>query len=211
MLQAENIFYRPKQEQATADLKRSRFNRYEGDQLTYLQVYKQWVKNNYSNSWCSRNFVNTKAMRKAQDIRKQLVTIMERYNLPIKSCKKDTIKVQQAITSGFFQNTAKKDLKDGYRTLVENQPCYIHPSSSLFHHQPKWVVFFKILFTSREYMRDIISIEPQWLIELAPNIFKKTDVMTISKRKRNEKIEPLFKHGEQDGSWRISRVVYQDK
>jgi len=211
MLQTDNVFHRPKHEQSAADIKRNKFNQQEGDQVTYLEVYNQWVKNNYSNSWCSRNFVNSKSLKKAQDVRKQLIAIMDRYGLPLESCGKDVTRLQKAMCSGFFQNISKKDLTEGYRTLIENQPCYIHPSSSLFHQQPQWCVFFKILFTSREYMRDVLVIEPQWLIDLAPNFFKKTDVSKISRIKQSEKIEPLFKHGEQDGSWRISRVVYQDK
>lgn len=37
-----------------------------------------------------------------------------------------------------------------------------------------------------------MAIEPKWLVEVAPQFFKVADVNKISKRKRQEKIEPLF-------------------
>eukprot|EP00493_Phyllostaurus_siculus_P026476 UN26821 len=56
MLQAENIFQRPKEEQAAADQKKAKFNQPEGDHFSYLEVYKQWTDNHYANSWCRKNF-----------------------------------------------------------------------------------------------------------------------------------------------------------
>ena len=38
----------------------------------------------------------------------------------------------------------------------------------------------------------VTAIEPKWLIEVAPQFFKVADANKISKRKRQEKIEPLF-------------------
>lgn len=56
------------------------------------------------------------------------------------SCGKNTARVQKAICSGFFRNAAKKDPQEGYRTLVDSQVVYIHPSSALFNRQPDWYV-----------------------------------------------------------------------
>ncbi|KAL6296128.1 hypothetical protein ACE6H2_004270 [Prunus campanulata] len=39
-----------------------------------------------------------------------------------------------------------------YRTLVENQQVYIHPSSALFQKQPDWVIYHELVMTSKEYM-----------------------------------------------------------
>jgi len=61
-----------------------------------------------------------------------------RHKLDVVSCGKATSKVQKAICSGFFRNAAKKDPQEGYRTLVDGQVVYIHPSSALFNRQPEW-------------------------------------------------------------------------
>ena len=61
-----------------------------------------------------------------------------RHKLDVFSCGKNTARVQKAICSGFFRNAAKKDPQEGYRTLVDSQVVYIHPSSALFNRQPDW-------------------------------------------------------------------------
>lgn len=64
-----------------------------------------------------------------------------RHKLDIVSAGKNTARVQKAICSGFFRNASKKDPQEGYRTLVDGQAVYIHPSSALFNRQPEWLVF----------------------------------------------------------------------
>ena len=32
---------------------------------------------------------------------------------------------------------------------------FIHPSSSLFQHQPQWVVYHELVLTTKEYMREV--------------------------------------------------------
>jgi len=62
---------------------------------------------------------------------------------------KNLIKVRKAIVSGFFANTAKKDPQEGYKTLVEGQPVYIHPSSSLFQKNPDYVLYHELVLTTK--------------------------------------------------------------
>ena len=78
MLQAQNIFYRPREKQAQADQKRAKFFQPEGDHLTLLAVYEAWKAKNFSGPWCFENFVQSRSLRRAQDVRKQLLTIMDR-------------------------------------------------------------------------------------------------------------------------------------
>ncbi|KAG9133366.1 hypothetical protein Leryth_026030, partial [Lithospermum erythrorhizon] len=92
------------------------------------------------------------------------------------------------------------DPQEGYRTLVENQPVYIHPSSALFQRQ-RWVIPQTCL-DSKEYAG--LVIDPKWLIELAPRFFKTTDPTKMSKRKRQERIEPLYDRYHEPNSWRLS-------
>lgn len=63
-----------------------------------------------------------------------------RHKLDVVSAGKNTARIQKAICSGFFRNASKKDPQEGYRTLVDGQAVYIHPSSALFNRQPEWFV-----------------------------------------------------------------------
>ncbi|XP_042486081.1 probable pre-mRNA-splicing factor ATP-dependent RNA helicase DEAH5 [Macadamia integrifolia] len=205
MIQTGNIFYRPREKQAQADQKRAKFFQPEGDHLTLLAVYEAWKAKNFSGPWCFENFVQSRSLRRAQDVRKQLLTIMDRYKLDVVSAGKNFTRIRKAITAGFFFHAARKDPQEGYRTLVENQPVYIHPSSALFQRQPDWVIYHELVMTTKEYMREITVIDPKWLVELAPRFFKVSDPTKMSKRKRQERIEPLYDRYHEPNSWRLSK------
>jgi ATP-dependent RNA helicase DHX8/PRP22 len=205
MLSVENPFYRPKDKQAQADMRKAKFHQAEGDHLTLLAVYRGWEASKFSSPWCFENFVQARSMRRAQDVRKQLVTIMDRYRLLLISAGKNYKLICKAITAGFFTNTAKKDPSEGYRTLVDQNPVYIHPSSALFNKNPEYVIYHELVLTTKEYMRSIMVIDAKWLTELAPNFYKSADPNKITKQKRKEKIEPLFDRFNPKDSWRLSR------
>ncbi|MCL7033801.1 hypothetical protein MKW94_025412 [Papaver nudicaule] len=178
MIQTGNIFYRPseEEEQEEADQKRAQFLHPEGDHLTLLAVYEAWKANNFSAPWCFENFVQPRSLRRVQD-------------LGIVSAGKNSTIVRRAIAAGFFFHAAKKDPQaGGYRTILQNQQVYIHPSSALYHIQPDWVVYQGLFLTNNEYcMHEITVIDPKWLAEFAPRSFKTADSFKMSKRKRQDK------------------------
>ncbi|XP_060951532.1 LOW QUALITY PROTEIN: ATP-dependent RNA helicase DHX8-like [Limanda limanda] len=208
MLSVQNVFYRPKDKQALADQKKAKFHQAEGDHLTLLAVYNSWKNNKFSNPWCYENFIQARSLRRAQDIRKQMLGIMDRHKLDVVTCGKATVRVQKAICSGFFRNAAKKDPQEGYRTLIDQQVVYIHPSSALFNRQPEWVVYHELVLTTKEYMREVttIDIDPRWLVEFSPAFFKVSDPTRLSKQKKQQRLEPLYNRYEEPNAWRISRA-----
>ncbi|KAF9270686.1 P-loop containing nucleoside triphosphate hydrolase protein [Marasmius fiardii PR-910] len=206
MLSVQSVFYRPKDKQGQADSKKAKFHQPEGDHLTLLTVYNGWKNANFSNPWCYENFLQVRSMRKAQDVRKQLLGIMDRHKHDIISAGKDYNRVRRAICSGYFRHAAKKDPQEGYKTLVEGTPVHIHPSSALFNRAPEWLVYHELILTTREYCHNVTAIEPKWLVEVAPQFFKVADAHKISKRKRQEKIEPLYNKYEKPDEWRLSKV-----
>ncbi|XP_023012219.2 ATP-dependent RNA helicase pea isoform X1 [Leptinotarsa decemlineata] len=206
MLSVQNVFYRPKDKQALADQKKAKFNQPEGDHLTLLAVYNSWKNNKFSNAWCYENFVQVRTLKRAQDVRKQLLGIMDRHKLDVVSAGRNTVRIQKAICSGFFRNASKKDPQEGYRTLVDGQVVYIHPSSALFNRQPEWVIYHELVQTTKEYMREVTTIDPKWLVEYAPAFFKFSDPTKLSKFKKNQRLEPLYNKYEEANAWRISRV-----
>ncbi|KAL9242097.1 hypothetical protein vseg_016132 [Gypsophila vaccaria] len=205
MIQTGNVFYRPREKQAQADQRRAKFFQPEGDHLTLLAVYEAWKAKNFSGPWCFENFIQSRSLRRAQDVRKQLLSIMDKYKLDVVSAGKNFTKIRKAICAGFFFHAARKDPQEGYRTLVENQPVYIHPSSALFQRQPDWVIYHELVMTTKEYMREVTVVDPKWLVELAPRFFKVSDPNKMSKRKRQERIEPLYDRYHEPNSWRLSK------
>ncbi|KYN99681.1 putative pre-mRNA-splicing factor ATP-dependent RNA helicase PRP22 [Plasmodium gaboni] len=210
MLSVQNIFYRPQNKALLADKKKNKFIMPQGDLITYLNIYNKWKENSFSNYWCHENFIQSRALKRAQDVRKQMLSIFEKYNYQVKKSthKNDSTKyvnICKSICSGYFNHVCKRDTQQGYTTLLTNQQVFIHPSSTLFNKNPLFVVYHELVLTNKEYIRDCTIIQPQWLIQLAPNLFIPADEKKISKIKLREKIEPLHNYYEEPNAWRLSR------
>ena len=200
----QSVFHRPKEKQKQADDKKAKFNDQHGDHLTLLNVYNAWRDSNFSTPWAYENFIMPKAMKRVQDVRKQLVQIFQRHKLPVISCGRNTMKVRQALCSGFFKNSARKSQEGNYATLVEGTPVYMHPASALFGKPAEFVVYHSLVETTKEYMHVCTSIEPKWLVETAPTFFKVAPTDKLSKRKKAERIQPLHNKYAGEDDWRLS-------
>lgn len=205
MLQVQNVFYRPKEKQGTADEHRASFFQPEGDHFTLLAIYTAWKKANFSRFWCHENFIQIRALKTAHETRKQLIGIMERHNLSLVSANLFVTRIQKAVTSGYFFHVARKDAQDEYKSLVEQQAMYIHPSSALFQRKPDCVIYHTTTVTNKEYMREVVSIDPDWLIQMAPRFFRPSKLHKLSRRKRFERLEPLYDRYHDPKAWRLSR------
>ncbi|PHT96770.1 hypothetical protein BC332_34304 [Capsicum chinense] len=60
-----------------------------------------------------------------------------------------------------------------YKTVRTSQEVYIHPSSVLFRVSPKFIMYHSLVSTDRQYMRNVITIDPSWLTEAAPHFYQK--------------------------------------
>lgn len=206
LLTAQNIFYRPKDRQTQADARKARFFHADGDHLTLLTVWQSWAQHKFASQWCYENFIQSRSMKRAQDVRRQLIGIMDRYKQKLRSCGRDWDKVRLALCAGFFTHVARKDPhENGYRTMVDNQQVFLHPSSALFPRPPEWVLYHELIMTTREYMREVTAIDPKWLVKVAPTFFKAVDPRIMSKRKKEEKIVPLHNKYEKPDEWRLSK------
>jgi len=199
----QTIFHRPKDKQQQADQRKAKFHDPNGDHLTLLNVWNGWKLSKFSKPWCFENFIQPKNMARVKDVRDQLLTIMERHRLKIVSCGRDTTPVRKALCSGFFRNSARKE-QDGFKTLVEGNNVFLHPSSALFGKSMNVVIYGSIVETSREYMHNVTCIEPKWLVEVAPTFFKQAPTDRLSKRKQAERIQPLHNRFAGEDDWRLS-------
>lgn len=180
MLSVNNaIFYRPKDKAVHADNARLNFARGGGgDHIVLLNVYNQWVEANYSTQWTYENFVILRALKTARDVREQLEGLCDRVELARQSNRSDHEPVRKAMCAGYFYHTAKLDSSGHYKTVKKAQTVYIHPSSCLvkLEEVPRWVIYHELAFTTKEYMRNVLPIKGDWLLELAPHYYKAKDV-----------------------------------
>ena len=183
-----SIFYRPKDKALHADNAKLNFYRPGGDHLALLNCYNQWKETNYSAQFCYENFVQIRSMRRARDIKDQLIDLCERVEIDTKDPELSIFEdeyntnIRKAITAGYFYNGAKYQKNGFYKTVKSNRQVQIHPSSLLMKDQPEWVLYHELVYTSKEYMRNVLEIEPEWLIEIAPHFYKESDIKEEKKR-----------------------------
>ncbi|CCF59307.1 hypothetical protein KAFR_0G02760 [Kazachstania africana CBS 2517] len=205
MLSVQNVFYRPKGKQQEADLKKVNFHHPYGDHLTLLNVFKAWERNNYSERFCELNFLHYRHLKKANDVRKQISQLLQKFGLPVTSCHGDPDVIRKTLVSGFFMNASKRDSQVGYRTIRGNNVVGIHPSSSLHGKEFEYVIYHSLVLTAKEYMSQVTSIEPGWLIEMAPHFYK--EIGSDSQSRKRLKIQPLYnKFSKDQNSWRLSSI-----
>uniref|UniRef100_A0A1J3K7M0 RNA helicase n=1 Tax=Noccaea caerulescens TaxID=107243 RepID=A0A1J3K7M0_NOCCA len=173
-----SIFYRPKNQQYIADNARMNFyTENVGDHIALLKVYNSWKETNYSSQWCYENFIQSKSMRRARDIREQLAGLLKKIGVELTSNPNDLDAIKKAILAGFFPHAAKLQKDESYARVKEPQTVYVHPSSGLFGESlNKWLVYHELVFTSREYMRHVTEMKPEWLVEIAPHYYQLKDI-----------------------------------
>ncbi|KAM6994732.1 pre-mRNA-splicing factor ATP-dependent RNA helicase DHX16 isoform 1-T1 [Tautogolabrus adspersus] len=187
MLSVNNsIFYRPKDKVVHADNARMNFVVPGGDHLVLLNVYTQWLESGYSTQWCYENFIQFRSMRRARDVRDQLEGLMDRIEVEVVSSQGDSLPIRKAVTAGYFYHTARLS-KGGYKTVKHQQTVYVHPNSSLFEEQPRWLIYHELVFTTKEFMRQVIEIDSGWLLEVAPHYYKSKELEDSSSKKMPRK------------------------
>ncbi|KAG5050610.1 hypothetical protein JHK87_002808 [Glycine soja] len=163
----KSIFYRPKDKQVYADNAMMNFHTGNvGDHITLLRVYNSWKKTNYS----------TQCMRQTRDIRDQLAGLLERVEIELTSNSSDVDAIKKSITSGFFPHSARLQKFGLYKTIKHLQNVRIFPGSGLAQVLPRWVVYHELVLTTKEYMRQVTEINPEWLVEIAPHYYQLKDV-----------------------------------
>jgi len=189
MLSVPTVFFRPKDREEESDAAREKFFVPESDHLTLLNVYQQWKSNDYRGDWCNDHFLQVKALRKAREVRSQLLDILKQLKIKLTSTP-DWDVVRQAVCSAYFHNSAKQKGIGEYVNTRNGMPCHLHPSSALYGlgYTTEYVVYHELLLTTKEYMQCVTAVEAQWLAELGPMFFsvKDSDTSLLEHKKKQK-------------------------
>lgn len=176
LLSVPNVFLRPGSARKRADEMKAQFEHPDGDHLTLLNVYHAFKSSDETAQWCWDHFLSHRSLKSADNVRSQLRRIMERNNLELLSTpfedKNYYVNIRRALTSGFFMQVAKKSTSGkNYTTMKDDQSVLLHPSTGM-RHTPEWVLYNEFVLTSKNYIRTVTAIKPEWLLELAPAYYK---------------------------------------
>jgi len=94
------------------------------------------------------------------------------------------VRIRKAIAAGFFPHAARLEHDGSYRTLKKKLSVHIHPSSCLFPKPnpdgspssvkpPNTVIYHELVKTKKEFMRQVVVVELDWLTKIAPHYFVK--------------------------------------
>lgn len=206
MLSVPNVFVRPNNARQLADEMKALFAHPDGDHLTMLNVYTAYqddkAQSNLS-QWTYDHFLSLRSLKSADNVRSQLKRLMERNGLELISTPYDDPdfynNIRKALVSGYFMQVASKPNNNGknYMTIKDNQDVFLHPSTVMAPDN-RWVIYNEFVLTTKNYIRTVTAVKPEWLLELAPqyydlSTFKSGDAKlslerTAAKLQKNKKV-----------------------
>lgn len=74
-----------------------------------------------------------------------------------------------------------------YLTLKDEQVVMIHPSTVL-DNKPQWIMYNEFVLTSRNYVRTVTHIRPEWLFEMSKDYFDLSEFKNSDSKRKLEKI-----------------------
>lgn len=206
LLSVPQIFVRPNNNRKRADEMKNLFAHPDGDHLTMLNVYHAFKSPEAQanpKQWCHDHFLSLRALQSADNVREQLKRIMLTHDVDLISTpfedKKYYENIRKALVAGFFMQIAKRDGNGkAYITVKDNQNVLLHPSTVLGQ-DSEWVLYNEFVLTSKNYIRTVTAVKPEWLLEISPvyydlKDFKKGEVLNglnraAEKLRRREKLK----------------------
>ena len=189
MLSVQGVFYNPphnadKRREYESALKE--IGSKEGDHVTLVQVYREFIASGKDPEWCEAHYVNRRILVRAGEVRKQFWRYLQK-NAPkgyqLQSCEEDMESLRKCVVAGFFSNAARSHGSGDYITAKDGRQVAFHPSSMMYKlsQVPSWVVYHDCILTSQEYIREVSVINPLWLMELAPHFYQLQDHVSATR------------------------------
>lgn len=72
----------------------------------------------------------------------------------------------------------------------------LHPSTSL-DHKPEWCLYNEFVLTSKNYIRTVTEVKPEWFFQIAPEYF---DLEELKNSETKRKLERVYKRVREDSS-----------
>jgi HrpA-like RNA helicase len=125
--------------------------------------------------WCFSNYINYRTMKNADNVRTQLARLMTKFGLNLVSPDFNSrdyyVNIRKALLSGFFMQVAHCERSGNYVTVKDHQIVSLHPSTVLSH-KPEWVIYNEFVLTSKNYIRTVTDVRPEWLLTIAPQYYE---------------------------------------
>jgi pre-mRNA-splicing factor ATP-dependent RNA helicase DHX15/PRP43 len=171
------------------------------DLMSVWNAFSAFEEHPNQSQFCKDNFLNYRTLSSALNVKKQLLKRVQRCSNLGYSFSTDqeipdphilSINVKKSFLEGFYPNIAHLKNSGSYQVLKENHIVLIHPSSALKKKQP-FVLYLDFVLTSRNYIRMLSPIEPNWLVKMFPDYYSHQNISNPEVKQIFRKIQSSFK------------------
>ncbi len=180
-LSTHSPFVLPQGEEMDARRAHHSFRDIQGDFVSYVKLYRTYLKQQSREQFCKKNFLDEKVMAEIENIVLQLSDIVASQQIPI--CGGGAMDDYLCcIASGMIQFVCVREGRENFRTLTADH-ISIHPGSNMFRTDPMYIVAGEIVRTSRMFAMSVSPLTKSMLSKIDPSLEKDLTVLKKSKDK----------------------------
>ena len=169
---------RPADKQQAADQSHRRFATENSDFVAMLNLWRYAEEQRQAlsaSAWrklCQREFLSYLRMREWRDIHLQLRLLCRELGLRENTAAATEEALHRSLLAGMLTHIGTRTEERDYEG-VRGRRFALHPGSSLFRKQPKWLVCAELAETTRLYGRHAAAIKPEWVFPWADPLVKR--------------------------------------
>ena len=180
-LSTHSPFVLPQGEEMDARRAHHSFRDIQGDFVSYVKLYRTYLKQQSREQFCKKNYLDEKVMAEIENIVLQLSDIVSSQQIPI--CGGGAmVDYLCCIASGMIQFVCVREGRENFRTLTADH-ISIHPGSNMFRTDPMYIVAGEIVRTSRMFAMSVSPLTKSMLSKIDPSLEKHLTVLKKSKDK----------------------------
>jgi ATP-dependent helicase HrpA len=153
-----------------------------GDFVSYLKIFRAYVKAQDKEEFCDRFYLDYKGMNEIYNVKRQLAEIVYDMGIPTAGGG-DILQYLSAVSKGLIQFICKRTGKGGYSSLTA-YGIKIHPGSVMYRKRPDFFVAGEIVKTSQMYARSVSPLDPETLKKVFPDLFSAFAQKGASQKKK---------------------------
>jgi ATP-dependent helicase HrpA len=166
---------RPLDKAAAADQRHAKFADERSDFLGHLKLWRAFGRG-ISRKECRENFLSYARMREWRDVHAQLRQSVEELEWRMSDANLEKAEgmraVHRALLCGLLGNIGMKDEQDNNYTGARGIKFRVHPGSGT-KKPGKWIIAAELVETTRLFARNVASVDPRWIEELAGHLLKR--------------------------------------
>jgi ATP-dependent helicase HrpA len=131
---------------------------------------------------CRDSFLSWLRVREWAEVHRQLEEVVQELGLDksktagaiLPGAKPDENALHRALLTGLLSKVGLWNAEARAYLGARQTQFAIHPSSPLARRPPQWIMAFKLVETRQLFARTAARIDPEWLLEAAPHLLKRS-------------------------------------